>query len=453
MSASADFFGTSVYPMHSQSTHPWSATMLAAGLDFSRSAGHSFDKGFWIGELQAGQGATGMRIAQPVTAHDEEFWMWQVVAHGARELAIYAWYPMSSGFESNGYGLIDLDGTITDRARAAGNVAKILQRHAADLLGAKPTPASVAILYNRLAYMVGGSQPSLSKLGNPERDSLMGLYRAFMEENIPVDFVDPRDVAQDKLSQYKILFLPFPVMLSQEAAEGVKRYIQNGGTAVAEARLAWNNERGFASEIIPGFGFDQVFGAREKLIRPAENPQMTLRSSADLPGVQTNQPVAGAAFEEELEPLSGGRILGRFEDGSPAIVAHEWGKGKAVLVGSFVALAYHQNGADSAKQFLLSLARAAGVVPHVDIAGVQKSNVEIRRLVSDHRQIVFVFSHTKSAFDATLSIDVPWKVREARDLFDESSVPVQMENGKAVLRKHLAKDAIWVFSLAGQPAG
>ena len=452
MSANADFFGTSIYPKHSQSTHPWSTTMLAAGLDFSRSAGHSSDKGFWIGELQAGQGATGMRIADPVTAHDEEFWMWQVVAHGARELAIYAWYPMSSGFESNGYGLIDLDGTITDRARAAGKVAHILQRHAADLLNAKPARASIAILYNRLSYMVGGSQPSISKLGNAERDSLMGLYRAFMEQHIPVDFVDPRDVADNKLGQYKILFLPFPVMLSQDAAEGVKRYVQSGGTAVAEARLAWNDARGFASDVIPGFGLDEVFGAKEKLIRPAEKPEMRMAASAELPGFPASQAVLGAAFEEDLEPLSGGRVLGRFADGQPAIVAHSSGKGKAILVGSFAALGYQQTGNNSTKQFFLSLARGAGVSPEVELPGTQSSDVEVRRMVSDREQIVFVFNHAAGPFDAALSIDVPWKIRQARNLSDESTVPFQIRNGKALLHKRLAKDEIWVFSLEGQPA-
>jgi beta-galactosidase len=134
MSANADFYGTSLYPKHSQARQPWSYGKLAAGLDFTRSAGHSFAKGFWIGELQAGQGATGMRIADPVTPQEEQSWMWEAIAHGARELAIYAWYPMSSGFESNGYGLIDLDGTLTDRARAAGTVAKMIDRHASEIL-------------------------------------------------------------------------------------------------------------------------------------------------------------------------------------------------------------------------------------------------------------------------------------------------------------------------------
>lgn len=455
MSESADFFGTSIYPKHSQSTRPWPVTMLAAGLDFSRSAGHSFGKGFWIGELQAGQGATGMRIAEPVTPHDEEFWMWQVVAHGARELAIYAWYPMSSGFESNGYGLIDLDGTITDRARAAGRVAQALQRNASDLLNSEPARASVAILYNRLAYMVGGSQPSLSKLGNPERDSLEGLYRAFMEQHIPVDYVDSRDVAQNKLSQYKILFLPYPVMLSQDAAEGIKHFVENGGTAVAEARLAWNDARGFASDVIPGFGLDQVFGAKEKLIRPVEKPEIKIETSAGLSGMagagMAGASVAGAAFEEELEPLSGARVLGRFENGSPAIVEHAFGKGKAVLVGSFPALAYQHTQTNSAKQFFISLARSAGVPEEVQLSGPGASDVEVRRLIEDNKQTVFVFSHAKNPFDATLSIALPWKAQRARNLSDESAVAFQMSGGEAVLHKRLANDEIWVFTLEGPP--
>ncbi len=123
-------------------------------------------KGFWIGELQAGQGVTGMRIADPVDSHDEEFWMWKVLSHGAREIAVYAWYPMNSGFESNGYGLINLDGTLTPRARAAGKVAQEIARNGGDLLATEPARAQVAVLFNRLSYMVGGSEPSLSKLGN-----------------------------------------------------------------------------------------------------------------------------------------------------------------------------------------------------------------------------------------------------------------------------------------------
>ncbi len=450
MAAAADFFGTSLYPKHSESTRPWPYTQIAAGLDFTRSSGKSFGKGFWVGELQAGQGVTGMRIADPVVSRDVEFWMWKVLSHGAREIAVYAWYPMNAGFESNGYGLINLDGTLTDRSRAAGNVARIISRHGPELLTAEPAPAQVAILFNRLSAMVGGAQPSLSKLGNAMRDSLLGLHRAFFEQQIPVDYVHPEDVIHHRLARYKVLFLPFPVMLSRKVAEGVARYVEDGGTALAEARLAWNDERGFATDAIPGFGLSQVFGAREKLIRPVEKAQILIEPSAGLPGLESRERVAGEAFEEELEPLTNGRVLARFENGEPAIVEKSFGKGKAIFVGSFLAIAYQRQHDASTARLLLALARAQGVSPEVEVSGPGTSEVELRRLVGQRVEFLFAFNHAGGTADATISVRLPWPVEDARNLADDGAVPFGVAGGKATFRKNLAAGETWVVRLQGR---
>ena len=447
MSAAADFFGTSIYPKHSQSTRPWPYSMLAAGLDFTRSAGQSFGKGFWIGELQAGQGVTGMRVADPVTPQDEEFWMWQVVAHGARSLATYAWYPMSSGFESNGYGLINLDGSLTDRAEAAGRVARVLGAHQAQLLRAKPAPAQVALLYNRLSYMVGGSQPSLSQLGNAERDSLLGAYKVFFEQQIPVDFVHPEDVVNNKLDQYKLLLLPYPVMLAKNVGEGIARFVRSGGTAVAEARLAWNDERSFANAVIPGFGLDHIFGAREKSIQPADRPALWTEASSLLPGLPTHFPVTGEAFAESLEPLPKSSVLARFSDGQAAMVVNTFGKGKAILVGSFLALSYEKEHDPSTKRLLLSLAQAAGVTPEVEVSGAGTQETEVRRLLDSDVQMVFVFNHSKETADLQLSLFPPWMPRQARDWTEDRPVRFDSQGGRLIFHKSLAPKGIWIFEL------
>ena len=447
MSARADFFGTSLYPKHSESTKPWSDLMLAAGLDFSRSAGHSYNKGFWIGELQAGQGATGMRIADPVNGHDEQYWIWQVLAHGAREIAVYAWYPMSSGFESNGYGLINLDGTLTERARVAGRTVNAIARHGAEILGSTPAPAQVAILYNRLSYMVGGSEPSLSKLGNAERDSLLGLYSAFFEQNIPVDFVHPTDVIGNRLGQYKILFLPFPVMLSREVAEGVKQYVQAGGTVVAEGRLAWNDARGFASDVIPGAGLAEVFGARESVIKPTDRVQFRTQASAALPGMPADTQITGEVFEEELQTLPAATTLGRFSNGTPAVVENIAGRGKAVLIGTFLGLAYYRQHARNVKQLLLSLAQAAGVSAEVKASGNGTSAIEVRRLVGAGQQMILVFNHSSGSADLSVAIRLPWNIRDARNLENDQPVSYQFSAGQTTFRKRLSAGEIWVFSV------
>jgi len=450
MAASADFFGTSLYPKHAPSTRPWPYPQLAAALDFARSSGRSNGKGFWIGELQAGQGVTAMRIAEPVVAHDLEYWMWQVVSHGAREIAVYAWYPMNAGYESNGYGLINLDGSLTDRARAAGNVAHITANHSTELDAARPAPAQVAILYNRLSYMVGGEESSLAKLGNAERDSLMGLHRAFSEQQMPVDFVHTSDVVEGRIDQYKILFVPYAVMLSKDVAEGIKRYVENGGTAVADARLAWNDERGFSSEVIPGFDLSQVFGAREQIIRPVERPEITMEASAGLLGLEPGGKILGEAFEEDLEPLASARVLARFANGEPAIVEHSYGKGTTVLAGSFFALAYQRHHEEPTKRLLLALARSAGVTAEVEVSGTGTDEVEIRRLISDQFQILFAFNHAETPADATVSLSLPWPVGEARDLSTGQSVQLQEADGRTELRRAFKGGEIWVVRFGRQ---
>jgi beta-galactosidase len=447
MSASADFFGTSLYPKHAESTRPWPYWMLAAGLDFTRSAGHAAGKGFWIGELQAGQGATGMRIADSVTARDEEYWMWQVIAHGAREIALYAWYPMSSGFESNGYGLVNLDGTLTERAQAAGRTARAIEANAAGLNQSQPAPAQVAILYDRLSYLVGGSQSSLSNLGNAERDSLEGTYRAFFEKQIPVDFVHFPALDSERLKQYKILFLPYPVMLSENVANAVKRYIADGGTVVAEARLAWNDERGFASPVIPGFGLDQVFGAREQAIRPEDETRLLIQEGAGLSGFNAGDSVAAAAFEEDLDPEAGGRVIARFPDGKAAMVEKPDGKGRAVIIGSFAGLAYQRKHDPSTASLFLSLAEAAGVEPQVRVSGAGTSGIEVRRLASSDRQFVFVFNHGNETAGVKVTVRLPWKAKEALDLAANQDVPLEVKGDDAVLQKKLEPDALWVVRL------
>ncbi len=450
MAANADFFGTSIYPRHAatSSSKGWPYTQLAAGLDFERSVGHSLGKSFWIGELQAGQGVTAMRIADPVGARDLEHWLWQMVAHGTHSISIYAWYPMSSGYESNGYGLVELDGTLTDRTRAAGKVAQIIAGNAAELRASQPAPAQVAALWNPLSYMVGGAQPSLSKLGAAGRDSLMGLHRAFFEEQIPLDFVQARDVTQNRLGQYKVLFVPYAVMLAKDVGDGIRRYVEGGGTVVAEARLAWNDERGFASDIIPGFGLHEVFGAREKLIRPADKAIMTLADDVTLPGTSNGEKITAEGFEEVLEPAAGARVLARFNDGAPAIVEHRMGKGRAILVGSFAALSYQRTHDPSIKHLLVGLAHAAGVTPEVQVTGSGTAELQISRLVGENSEFLFAFNHADAPAQANVKIALRWSSVKATDLTTGLPMPLTMTGQQAALQKRFAPGEILVLKLS-----
>lgn len=251
----------------------------------------------------------------------------------------------------------------------------------------------------------------------------MGLHRAFLEEQIPVDFVHTDDVINDRLSGYKIVFVPYPVMMSRALADGLTRYIRNGGTVVAEARLAWNDERGFASDVIPGFNLAEVFGAREKEIRNAEKPVM--KTESVIAGLAAGTQVPTEAFEESLEPSSGTRVLARWPNGDAAATSHDLGRGKAILIGSFVALSYQRHPEQTAtKQFLVGLGAGAGVTSDALVRG--STDLEVRRLRSRAgAESIFFFNHSDSAITATIDLKTSWQSSFKSKDGEISIVPIE----------------------------
>jgi beta-galactosidase GanA len=425
MAGVVDHYGTSIYPKHAAAATPWSPVRLTSALDGIRSAGG--DKGWWIGELQAGQGATGVRVAAPVDAADLRLWGWAALSRGARSISYYAWYPMSSGYESNGYGMIELDGTVTDRAKAAGEFAGIVSRNAALFAPLRPRPSKAAIVYNRLSYLVGGNTVAP---GTMVRNSMLGFYRALFERDIQVDFIHADDVVAGAASKYDVVFLGYPLMLPQPVADALKAYVRAGGTLISEARPAWNDERGLANPRIPGAGLDEMFGAREKRLRPAE--VVTMVGERGLDGVLAplgGQSFTGLSFAEELEVTGeAAQVLARFtgddgKPGEPAIVMSRSGSGRAILIGTFPSAAFEQDPDKfrSSGNLLATLTALAGVAPDVRIDGAP-GLVEARFLESSDALLLIAINHS----------DVPQRVTMTFTPDTPEAIWLNMETGASV---------------------
>ncbi len=394
MAAAADFYGTSIYPKHSSSAAPWPTVRREGALDFIRSSGKR-NGGFYIGELQAGFGTTGVKVGEPVTSEDLEDWIWSVTARGARSISIYAYYPMSSGYESGGYGLVELDGSLTPRSRRAGSIAAILNRHADFFLKARPASAEAAILYNPAAHLVGGEQSGGIRGG--VRDSLFGYYRAFLSRNVPVDFVHVMDLESGSWGKYKLLIVPYSLMLSSKAAAEIERFVLAGGRVLAEARTAWNDERGWATPVIPGSGLDNTFGCREAEVRP--KARTTIRVTAPLSqtgstSASTALEFGGAIYEEVLKATgASARIVGFFPDGAPAVVAHEHGKGATIFVGSFPGVANEAQQSAGFEQFMAQVIQWSGVDAPVSLGdSAGKVPPEVRLMEAAEGRLLIVFN-------------------------------------------------------------
>ena len=427
MARQVDFYGTSFYPKHSASVDR-DVTWRAALLDFTRSFGYDEGRqGFWIGELQGGFGTIALNVSSAVTADDLTVWTWSALSRAAKGINYYAWYPMSSGYESGGFGLNELDGTITSRAKAAGAIARVVDRHQDLFLNARPPRAEVAVIYNPLSHFVGGRQRAAT-YGGPqgevagiERDSLLGVHRALFGGNVPLDYVHINAVSAEKLRQYKLVYFPYPLMIPERAARVLAEYVAAGGVLVAEARLGWNNERGNAAERIPGLGLSEVMGTRETAIETAPGSRTSMKwSGTDLSGLTPGTLLPGRWFKEILEPAGpAARVVARYEDGAAAAVMSTHGKGRTLMLGSYISAAAQSTPTREAEGFFSALVAWAGVVLPIRVTG---SLLEARHVESGAERVLFLFNHAKQQARSEVTLRVGSGDYVAEDLAGRGAI-------------------------------
>jgi beta-galactosidase len=452
MARQVDYYGTSFYPKHSAFVDRdpiWRAALF----DFTRSFGFAGNgRGFYVGELQGGFGTIALNVSPTVTPQDIRTWTWTALSRGAKGINFYAWYPMSSGYESGGFGLIHLDGTITERARMAGSIAQVVDRNQDLFLRARPAKAEVAVIYNPLSHFVGGRQRATA-YGGPqgevatiERDSLLGIHKALFPANVPLDYVHIDGLTVEQLRPYKLVYLAYPLMLPERAAAVFKQYVADGGALVAEARLGWNNERGFASDRIPGIGLWEVMGCRETDVQTGEKGLASLSWSGEgIPGMKASDTLPGRWYEETLEPLSpDAKVVAQFTGGRPAAVLSRFGKGKTLMLGSFVSAAYQSMPSPAVERFYGGLLEWAGVTRPVE---ANPRGLEVRTLESGAETLVFAFNHTKEAMDAVVSLRTKGRRVAAKDLVSGEAIS---PGAGGAFCKNLDANSVWVLRVTPQ---
>jgi len=408
MAERVDFYGVSIYPKHNRPETHWPAWQLLAMLDFQRSANRP-NQGWYIGELQGGEGNIALLHGDPVTPADQRVWVWSAIAAGAKAINVYAYYPMSSGYESGGYGLINLDGTVTDRAVSTGGIGRIVGANQDLFLRSRPVPARIGIVYNPLAQLVGGAE---RRQDYPEahRNSLLGYYRVFAESNIPVDFIHRTELERGDLPLYALIIVPYPIMLTQAAATGLRHFVEQGGHVVAEARLAWNDERGFAAEVIPGAGLHEVFGVREKHVWMRREPRLTITdTTAVLTAGLGGHSLRGALYASTVDVLSKDARVLATTDGEAAVVEANYGKGKTLFVGSYIGWGNQPEQQRDNTEFIRRLAEWAGVEKPVGTShdGTTGLPVIARLHQSAQGYLLFLINHDSAGQDVAARVRVP----------------------------------------------
>lgn len=356
-------------------------------------------------------------------AEDVRIWNLISCAGGAKGILYCRWRPLLDGPLFGAFGPFAMDGSATPRAEMAGRAARWTNSHP-ELWKSNPVQGDIGLVFVPESELFNYVQQRDTAF---YAQSIRGAYQAFFDSNIQADFV-----SIDDIGRYKIVYLPYPVMLSPETAAKLRKYVEDGGTLISEGLPAYFGEHGHVGTVQPNYGLDEVFGARESSVEfmPDISDGLTLEVNG--------KEIYGRYFRQEYD-LQDGTAAGHYANGKTAVVKHKFGKGRTLLMGSFPGAGYYLHRAPATKDVFASFLELAGVTP---TAKVSDSSIQARLHQGDGGSFLWVTNPTRNNRAVTISLaQTSGSFVSGRDVWGNQKVSL---DGRQITMNVPERDAVVV---------
>lgn len=315
-------------------------------------------KPFWHAEAQGGdlwmqpqvlgRSREDGRISSPT---DIRFWNMTTFMGGGTGLLYPRWRSLLDGPLFGAFGGYGMDGSRTPRSQMISKVAKWVAAPEQEALWqSRPVKGDVGIIFAPESQLFNYAQQGDTQFYS---QSMEGAYQGFFDANIQADWVHIDDI-----DQHDLLYLPYPVMLTQKTADALKAWVNAGGTLIAEGCPAYFGDGAHVGTVQPNLGLDELFGAKESYVEftPDLLTELELNVNAT--------PTRGGIFMQAYEPTTGTPV-GWYEDGRIAAIDNSYGKGKTRLVGTMAGAGYGAHPQDRSPAFFRDVLAYGGKQQHV----------------------------------------------------------------------------------------
>jgi beta-galactosidase len=392
----------------------------AAQIELTRAA--AAGKPFWITELQGGHGSNGIRRSRQMRPRDIRLWNWMLVAMGGKGIIYWCYLTEATGTESTGFGLVERDGSPSERVLEAALDHKLIQAQWEIIKDYKPTP-EVAVLVDidnaLLTFAMSGKEDASTK-------SFAGYYKALWNCDVLVDFIEPQTLRDS--TRYKVIIAPWHLIGKKESCDQLREFVETGGTLLLETGFASYDEHMVYNPIVPSFGLSDVFGYREQ-----ESLYMTQNDVRDSPKPEELPQSERVYIEGQLtftEPISAtikahtfltpiahssAKVIASCES-TPVAATKKVGKGQVYYIGTNLGASIEEG-----SQGGIELVRA--IVTQAVQPAVTSERVRPRLIESPGGSLLIVFNDQTT--DQTVKVQLPARYKTATDIYDNRSQTIQ----------------------------
>jgi beta-galactosidase len=334
---SLDFFSYDSYPNFAtiypdKGDKPLLDRKWSANLSIAR----SISSNFCVMEQQSGPGGWVNMMEMPSPKPGQmRLWTYQSIAHGADMILYFRWRTAVIGTEIYWHGINDYDNRPNRRVQEAERIGKELQNIGGSLVGSKYW-AEAAIVRSYDNEWDG----EMDRWHGPlESNSNAAWFKAFQRKHVPVDTVYMNgQTTLGELRKYKLLVYSHPTIVTDQIADILKQYVEQGGIVIFGCRSGYKDENGKCHMLrpLPGPLADLcgVEVADFTLIGPYQNaPKIRFINSKEQVEVHAEM------FNDILKVVSKkAEVLAEYDEdyykGSPALVRNAFGEGSAYYYGA-----------------------------------------------------------------------------------------------------------------------
>ena len=395
----------------------------AAQIELTRAA--AAGKPFWITELQGGHGSNGIRRSMQMRPRDIRLWNWMLVAMGGKGIVYWCYLTEATGTESTGFGLVERDGSASERVLEAAQDHKLIEAQWEIIKDYKPNP-EVAVLVDidnaLLTFAMSGKEDASTK-------SFAGYYKALWNSDVLVDFVEPQSLRD--ADKYRVIIAPWHLIGKKDTCDHLRRFVEGGGTLLLETGFASYDEHMVYNPIVPAFELADAFGYREQeslYMRQddgRDNPKPEHLSESDRVYVEGHlaftEPISATIKAHTfLTPirLASAKVIATYES-TPVAATKKVGKGQVYYVGTNLGASIEEG-----SQAGIELVRT--IVTQAIQPSVTSDKLRPRLIESPKGSLLIVFND--QIIDQTARVRVPSRYRTATNVYDNQSQAVSADS-------------------------
>ena len=414
-SRTQDFMGTSNYPAwgaghewddfrqekrlprhESLLTEMWDN--LSYKMDFIRSAAKE-GAPVWAAEYQGGPVSTDYHRGRVPDAGDMRRWMLTTLSAGATAISFWITRAEIMAPETNGFSLLDSEGETTERLEEVSRIGQALLKYP-DLFAVNNRPqADAAILINEWNYQL---LRCLRFAPSAYLYDIRGWYKALWSMGISCDFVEASQLKEPRVKKYKTIIAPFSLSMSDDIAQNLIDYAEEGGNLILEGGCGRLSECAYAVRGQMNTLIREALGVkvvRHSLVRePSEDDRWSQPERTW--GEYEKEGFLDGAEDMEFSRLRASIFIETYKaddndicflwNQEPAGIRKKIGAGKIWLIGTALgpsATAYVEEESDNAIKLLLSL---CGVRPK------HEGRLLVQKRVGNGKEAWFITNPHKS---------------------------------------------------------